>query len=969
MLFIDRFLNIAERYPDHTAIETDGQDVLTYATLKARSAALAYDLQHKHGITQGDLVAINVPKSADYITAMLALWMIGAAFLPLDPALPDERRDFIFTEAQPKYILRADDFQALADADFPCASYADAALAYVIFTSGSTGQPKGVMVSHAGLTNCLMAQIDTFCFTAQSRSLFYLSTNFDASISDIGTALLSGAALLIESKAAIDQAAELPALLNARRVTHMDIPPSLLRLMSPAQMPDSLDTIVIGGEACPPETVRQWAVQYNLVNVYGPTEATICTSMVACTAQSWARPLIGDPLPNVDYILVDDHDNMVHGEGTGELLIGGKQLALGYMNRPELTAQKFVMRDGRRFYRSGDLIRRHTNGDLEFLGRTDRQVKIRGQLVELEEVETKLSAHPSIARAAVLKRDIAGRGVLVAFVEYKHGKDISADMLKFWLRGALPNWMIPQYVMALAPLPKTATGKIDYAPLCDMPLQNDQAARAEPFANDVEEQLRILWQAVLKTPVQSAAQNFFTLGGDSLAVLELSLQAELAGLNLTTAAIADCPTIQAQAEWIAHHNSTPDTNIAAGGMTAEALRRDVAFDDTWQKRLNDAATLPKAKGKLQQIFFTGGTGFLGARLLYNLLSVLLDAEFTVLVRAQDEAAGLARLKAALAKHQLSYSDAMLARVKVVCGDFALNQFGLDDALWQALATEIDIVFHIGALVNTVAPYQALRAPNVAGTQEVIKFALSGQRKAVHYASTLSVFVSTDQNSSTVYEADRLEDTQYVYGGYGQSKWAAEKFLLNIPTDLLDISIYRLGLITGDTKQGLLADHDFLKMFIGGLNRLGSVPEGNHDAIEIDITPVDYAADIMADLFCNAAPNIYHIANNSGASLKMILDVLAANDQTLPIQPYAHWHQEMQKIKEGFTAADAASYLALCRLFAEKDYQHHRAMDLFQASNIIFDAQNTHANTSYLHDMQQRPLKDLISLYYKMAAAE
>ncbi|MCS5597863.1 MAG: non-ribosomal peptide synthetase [Alphaproteobacteria bacterium] len=963
MLFIERFIDIADQYPENIAIQTDGRNNVSYVELKNQAFSVAQFLQEQH-IKQGDLVAIGVRKSAEYISAMLGCWLIGAAFMPLDPELPPDRRDFILNEASPKYILDAQNIaEALNQTDISTklTSYEPENLAYVIFTSGSTGKPKGVMVSHLGLVNCLAAQIKTFRYTAQSRALFYLSTNFDASISDMGTALLSGAALLIETGNVIENAAKLPEILHVRKVTHMDIPPSLLRLMRPEQMPESLDTIVIGGEVCPPQTVVEWASYYNLVNVYGPTEATICTSMVQCDPNNWTLPLIGKPLPNVEYILVNDNEQIIEGSGTGELLIGGLQLAIGYMNRPELNAQKFINIDGNRFYRTGDLITRHENNDLEFLGRTDRQVKIRGQLVELEEIEARLSEHPLIARAAVIKRDMAGRGVLAGFIENKERAQLSAEALKFWLRATLPSWMIPQYFVFLDKMPKTSTGKIDYAMLKKHNLKAPETSAYFAPQTPWETKIQNLWQKVLKTNINSVQKNFFTLGGDSMAVLELSLEAELIGLPLTTTIITEFPTIKAQAEWVSQN--LDNDNLDAGGIAASVLRRDIAFDHTWEDLLEAAKTLPKAPTSMQNILFTGATGFLGALLLYNLVHYT-NAQFTVLIRADNAEEGQKRLIEALQKHERSYNTDELARITVICGDFAQPLLGLKQDKWDELSQNIDTVFHIGALVNTVAPYQSLRAPNVSATQEIVKFALNKQRKPIHYASTLSVFVSTDQNEGTVYEQDTLENTKTVYGGYGQTKWAAEKFLLNLPSDLCELYIYRLGLITGSTETGVLANHDFLYMFIKGIANIGAIAEGYNPNISVDVTPVNYAANIMFEIAQNQKPNTYHIANNNGLKLQNIIEGIRKYGQELSVVPNTDWYSLIENMKHKTTGQEAATFLGLCRLFDRKSYQKHRAMDLFQATNIQFDTTNTKHASKSLNEMHKLSLNDLIQCYVK-----
>lgn len=973
--FIERFTAIAAQWPDNIAILTDGAQAVTYGELSAKAAAIATALRRQN-VKPGELVALHIEKSSDYIAAQLGCWMAGAAFMPLDPALPEERRNFILKDSGVTNVFSRARYNAQLDSsavkitnieDIPDAGLADfnlaarqkndpEQLAYVIYTSGSTGKPKGVMVPHRGLCNFLDEQIEAFMLDEKSRSLFYLSTSFDASISDIWTALLSGSSLCIESLSAVETASQLNRIVRDRGITYMDIPPSLLRLLTPQDAPPCLKTIAIGGEPCPPDIVRDWAQSLRVVNVYGPTEATVCTSYVVCDPQTWEKPHIGKPMANVEYRVVDKDMQAVAPGEEGELLIGGIQLALGYLNRPDLTEKKFIELDGRKFYRTGDLVRSDVSGSPVFLGRLDRQIKLRGQLIELEEVEAAILKNPAVAQVAVVKRPLnlsdAGKGcdTLVAFVTYKDDSDPAERDLKKTLQSALPQWMIPRHFIALDKMPLTATGKIDQQALAQSAITAQTPEKHSAADLSQEEQLLTeIWQRVLKIQGIGPKEDFFDLGGDSLGVLQVSLEAELHGIPLSPSKLIELRTISQLADWIREQkNNNSYVQDVAGGRPVETLRQDVALDAEWQALIAQARQLPRpAGGRPGKVLFTGATGFLGPRLMHDMMQKSPDTVFYAVVRAADTKTALDRLTAAFQRQGIRMTPEIRRHIVPVCGDFSQPRFGLSEKQWNDYALKIDSIVHCGATVNMVLPYESLRDANVGGTQEVTKFALTARRKPLHYASTLSVFVSTDQNTGQALESDRLENTTTVFGGYGQTKWAAEHFLHQIPPDVLEASIYRLGLITGDTRTGEGSAKDFINMFMHGVVALGCVPQGDAGKMEVDVTPIDYCSAAMAHIVllphARKGHEVYHIANTKGFSLEMILETLRERGHAIPVVSVEEWQRRMEARKhDGFTVEESAAYLGLSRLLPDAlAFERNRAFDLFQATGIRFDQKNTH----------------------------
>jgi amino acid adenylation domain-containing protein/thioester reductase-like protein len=965
--FLECFACVVERHGDAPAIYVQGHPVLSYAQLFRRACGVAARLRML-GAGRETVVGLGLEKSPDYVASLLGAWLVGAAFVPLDPRLPPERLRFMVEQAKVKIVLAGPDDEALFDGMSPTVSGADLVretealpplppirpedLAYVIFTSGSTGQPKGVMVEHRGIVNLVEAQIDAFQLRPGCRALFYLSTSFDASVSDIGTALLSGAALCLEPPESLQPGAPLGAIMSARGITHTDLPPSLLRVMSPSDMPECLETVVIGGEACPPAVVRKWAARFRIVNVYGPTEATVCSSLCVCDPVRYRHALIGQPVPNVLYHILDSDMNESAPGLAGELYIGGIGLARGYANQPELTAARFIFREGQRLYRTGDRVIRELDGEMRFLGRMDRQVKVRGLLIEPEEIERRLMEHPRVQRAAVVKRLLRQqppREGLVAFIVPEsagNSGDIPHAELSAFLCQRLPRWMVPHRYEFLDRLPVMPSGKVDPESLQGRELssRNRPAAGTEPLTGQAAV-LAGIWEQVLGVEAVSMSDDFLGLGGDSLALLEATAASEARGLRIPPALLAERWTLGQIVAWLRRPAEMPP-----GAMSVDELTKDIDLGPEILgpgRSARERASAREGSRKAAVIFLTGTTGFLGSRLLAELLQRT-DGEFHCLVRvrAGHTASALERVRVALAGHGIELSPAQARRVSIVHGDLSQSRFGLSVAEWERLAAQVDTVYHCGAIVNIVQPYQALRAANVLGTREALRLACHGYCKRLHYASTLSVFVASDRNHGTLTESDDLRDTRYVFGGYAQSKWTAERLLRAAGSDA--ISCYRFGLITGDSRTGYCSSRDQLALFIRGLVELGCIPAREAHRLKMDITPVDYAAAAMAHLSLNCdddnRPSAWHLANPRSVSLSELADALGECGITIDRVSDDEWTNRSRR-RFGDGAADkaeaseaAAAYLSLCRSMADESgdaFERYRTMDLFQATGVEF----------------------------------
>ncbi len=550
--------------PDAIAVEWDG-GAITYAALDGQARRLAAHLATL-GAGPGQVVAICVARGPDLMPAILATLMTGAAYLPLDPAYPQQRIGHILADSKAAVLLS---HSALLDGlpactvpvlcldqdtawrDGPALAAASGAgpgdLAYLIYTSGSTGTPKGVALEHGGALNLHANQVRHFGLTARSRVLQFASIGFDAATWEWLMALLNGATLVICPEAVRADGDALGAFLVDRRITHATLPPALLAHVDPTR-DYALDALVVAGEACPDALRAAWAGQVPFFNAYGPSEATVCTTFERLHADGGVS--IGRPLDNIQTYIVDQQSRLLPVGALGELLIGGVALARGYVGAPALTAERFPqlsLRPGhtQRLYRSGDLVRYLPGGRIDFVGRKDDMIKLRGLRIEPREIEAVLAAQDGVAQAVVLLRKTERGASLAAFAvaapaPAEHAA-YTAGLLSA-LAGQLPEYMVPATLLVLPALPMTTHGKVDQRAL----LALDSApvgADDERARTGLEDTLATIWCELLKLDRVGLHDNFFAIGGDSILSIQAVTRANQAGIALTTRLLFDHSTI------------------------------------------------------------------------------------------------------------------------------------------------------------------------------------------------------------------------------------------------------------------------------------------------------------------------------------------------------------------------------------------------------------------------------------------
>jgi amino acid adenylation domain-containing protein len=605
------------RTPDKTAMQTSGH-AISYAELNTRANRLAHSLLSQ-GAGKSKLVAICAERGPDVPVAILAVLKTGSAYVPIDPSYPPERIAFMLEDSHapllitqtslldslpehPAATVCLDEFDwAAGDNTDPAVMIAGDDPVYAIYTSGSTGQPKGVLLAHAGLANLLQWQQTQPGLNDAARTLQFASFSFDVSFQEIfSTWQQGGALLMIEDEMRRD----LPAL--ARFIAAEGIE----RLYLPFAALQPLIECIIAADLCPQLALRDVIVageqlqitpavrelftalpDAQLHNQYGPSETHVVTSYTLSGPPDKWQPLppIGTPVANCRVYVLDREQNPLPIGVPGELYVGGVQVALGYLHRDLLTAEKFVAdpfdanssKNGR-LYRTGDRVRFLADGNLEYLGRTDEQVKWRGFRIEPGEIEALLASHTDVQLAAVLLReDSPGDKRLIAYLAPEIGKELDIDAIRAWLKNQLPDYMVPSAFMAVAAMPLTPSGKIARRALPTPDSSRVLGSDAELPKTEAEQAVAYIWQRLLKIDQIALDDNFFDLGGHSLLTVKLTQQIEkITGEQLTIADVFENPTVREFSQLLA--------NADWGQLQ---IVRDNMFSRLWKKITRGRAAL------------------------------------------------------------------------------------------------------------------------------------------------------------------------------------------------------------------------------------------------------------------------------------------------------------------------------------------------------------------------------------------
>ena len=604
----------ADHNPGAIAVVCQGQ-ALSYGELHRQSNQLGWYLR-RIGIGAETRVGVCLPRSPELMIVILGIWKAGGVYIPLDPAYPEERRAFMVEDAQLAALLTESQMQDDLAGNRGHAVYLDQewdvitqettenhpvrtfpeSLAYVMYTSGSTGKPKGAMIEHRGMMNHLWAKVEDLGLSNSDIVAQNAPSSFDVSIWQMMAVLLAGGQVQIIDEEIARDAEKLLAGVQRLGITVLQTVPTLLGIMIDQQeqageqrLPlQKLRWMISNAEALPGTMCNQWATLYPqvpLLNAYGPTE---CSDDIAhyvveqAHCAQWMYAPLGSPLRNMKSYVLDGRMRQVPIGMTGEMYIGGVGVGRGYLNRPALTAERFVPdpfspEPGARLYRTGDSVRRLAGGQADFVGRLDNQVKLRGLRIELTEIEAVLNQHESVLRSVVIVReDEPGDQRLVAYVVGKHQVAVDVNELRSSLKGRLPEYMVPGAIVVLERMPLTVNEKIDRTAL---PRPERSIAEASSYVqprHKLDEKVAAIWADALKVPRIGIHDNFFELGGHSLLATRIisRMRSELE-TDLTLRMLFENPTVAAMSDAIEELQHLPRHLGAQPGARIERSIRPV----------------------------------------------------------------------------------------------------------------------------------------------------------------------------------------------------------------------------------------------------------------------------------------------------------------------------------------------------------------------------------------------------------
>ncbi|MGC5746370.1 amino acid adenylation domain-containing protein [Chryseobacterium sp. NFX27] len=837
---IELFENQSSKTPNKTALIQSGLGI-SYQDLNQKSSHIANQIISA-GVKRGDFVACYQEQSIERIITLLGIIKAGAAYVPLDTTYPIDRIKTILEDTKPKLLITAGKFDLKNEIEEPILfiekllntplaniresyknTHSPTDLAYVIHTSGTTGQPKGVLIEHQSLGNFITEYGNLLELSEQDRTLQFSPYNFDGSVIDLWIPLTKGATIHLypNNKLLGEQLSEFISQ-HAISVIPFISPTVLSTIPQNTDLP-LLKVIGTGAETCPPHVSQYWKQYTKLLNMYGPTESTVAVNKFIFD-DIHPDNTIGTTIKNMRLYVLDQYLRPVPNGVIGELYISGIQLSKGYLNKPELTAEKFIKNPFvnnensfyKRMYKTGDRVKTLSDGMLEYIGRADHQVKIRGYRIELAEIENILCQIKGIKNATVHIHKASE--VVKSFRAFVSG-DSHISHVKSELKKKLPSYMIPNEIFMVETIPVKSNGKIDLESLIQIAenLINETTEFEEEPLNNYERIIKEIWSEVLERKITSMEDDFFQLGGHSL--LLTKLYNKLFKHFPNTISLSELyinSSIRKLALLIEEREANPEVHNYGLGQDplSEEIKKDAtiasdAFKFNVSKKGN--FTDPKA------ILLTGVTGFVGLNILVELLEAT-SADIYLLIRANNETQAKERLFEALENQLISADIFDKKRIKILAGDLAKPFLGLPTEKYEELTELIDVVHHAGSAVNFIQPYSYMKAANVDALHTLIKFVTTHQLKQLSLLSTVGAFSWEHYfTKPTLLMEDTDTRSAFKYlsrdMGYIQSKWVMEQIALEAIKQGVPIIIFRLGYVFCHSITGATAKYQWWGLLI------------------------------------------------------------------------------------------------------------------------------------------------------------
>ena len=874
--FCTLFERQARLNPDKTAvIAKNGK--FTYSELYETACKVANTVKDL-GLGEGDKVVSLMPRVKEAYAVREGLMLSGTAFVPIDPKYPDDRIEYIITDSGSKAVVTTEDIisakkdlfektgvtvldiekiKAEGRNEAPNAKVSGSSLCYIIYTSGSTGKPKGVMISNRNLVNYCSdgnnLATREYRYVGDVVSCSFASLSFDASIQEECVPMSHGYTAVIASDEDIENPLVMAKTIKENGVNLMFMTPSYVS--NALDMPDFIDALKqlkvldMGAEAVSPELVsklRALGVKSEIFNGYGPTECTVTCTYHHTTDQYIT---IGKPVGNTKLYILDKYGKILPINAIGDLTIAGECVGIGYLGLPEKTAQSFITVRGDRAYRSGDLARYNGEGNMEFFGRLDNQVKLRGLRVELDEIEKAINSFEYITSTVVVVRNNATEGDhLVAY--YTSSRDFGKDELVSFISKTLTPYMIPKVMMKLDKMPLTPNGKIDRRALPEPQVTSEKrnVRRAE---TELGKKIEAIFERALGMKDIGVDEDFFDLGGTSLSASKVAMLALASGLPIAYKDVFDCPTIAKLEEHI-------------NGVTKESVQEkasDVVItkEEVLANNICDNVDEIKFDRPLGTVLLTGCTGFLGSHMLKELIDRKVKVVALVRSNALDSDT---RLKAMLAYYFDSpLEEEIKEYVTVIDTDITS-----EDIYEKLEGVSFDTIINCAACVKHFAADDIIERINVGGVKNMLEIAKKHNSRFIQI-STLSVAGENVGNKFPeefrVHEYE-LDVGQDISNKYVNSKYMAERAVYDAIKEGLDAKVIRVGNLMGRQSDGEFQINSITNGFIRdlkGYNHLKLFPVSGCDA-KIDFSPIDEVA--KAVVILSQTPKkftLFHAANS------------------------------------------------------------------------------------------------------------
>ena len=883
--WVDDFLRMVAATPDALAV-SDGTTSLTYRELDNKSMKVATALL-RESVGSGDLVGVEATPCSDFLVAVIGVMRSGAAYVPLDPQWPAAHRHTVIKEARLKKKITTDTLTTL-DTDTRDADTIDTLphpddAAYVIFTSGTTGRPKGVVIPHRALHHLAQFIAMRWQLSASSRISCHSSLAFDGSVEDLFPVLTVGGTVYIMPEHVRRNPAALHRFIEQYQITGGCYTTAMAPLLDAEPHP-SLNYLCLGGE----KLRHHPQMHCHVYNTYGPTEFTVDATYYELSAEDDPDIPIGRPLANCAAYVTDPFGMLLPRGAVGELCLGGPQMALGYLNDRVLTAEKFtgcLFTEGT-IYHTGDMVRWDEQGLLHYVGRRDRQVKVNGFRIAMDEVERQIASLDSVRQVAVKCQKMGTHEVLCAF--FTADRALSSEQMKSALRNKCPAYMIPVVFVQMEQLPLTPGGKVDYRQLSvPNPIQKEKHDHQKP-ENEQERLFCRIFAKVLERKDFGATDDFFQFGGTSILVMRVMVEAEKAGVQIRYGDVFRYPTPQLLASKI--NDDTRDRNHVVEDYDYSPLHRFLGNRSDRRNRSTpnnpNIPNNPSIPSIPRNILLTGATGFLGAHVLWQLLKEgdccgcetpdenhgcsTSHPNIICVVRAASEAEGWERLEETW-RYYFELPIADKSRIEVMAGDLTDNNF------WKLLESkEVDLVVNCAADVRHFAQRNALSEVNTQAVCRLADFCMAHHARLVH-VSTLSVAGFSASRKPLALTDQELYVGQQFLEQYSLSKFLAERELLErMAYHGLNALIVRIGNLTARQSDGRFQrnpEHNAFAMAMRMLTEQNILPQSAVD-LPVDISPVDVVAKELTELVCkDSSVGVIHLAHPHKGGLPDLLQRL------------------------------------------------------------------------------------------------